>query len=146
TEVKGYDRFSINTNYSYTIPVRMSKSDADELKKIDAELKKNQLERDQLYKEMTESNSTEKNVQIKKTMTDVLSNTKEEIPRDTYVEVVSIDNADKNYNTLKEYIGKKGTTKTALKQNSDGTYSGMIEFTFDFNVISFEKVTVKIIP
>jgi hypothetical protein len=146
TEVKGYDRFSINTNYSYTIPVRMSKSDADELKKIDAELKKNQLERDQLYKEMTESNSTEKNVQIKKTMTDVLSNTKKEIPRDTYVEVVSIDNADKNYNTLKEYIGKKGTTKTALKQNSDGTYSGMIEFTFDFNVISFEKVTVKIIP
>jgi hypothetical protein len=95
---------------------------------------------------MTESNSTEKNVQIKKTMTDVLSNTKKEIPRDTYVEVVSIDNADKNYNTLKEYIGKKGTTKTALKQNSDGTYSGMIEFTFDFNVISFEKVTVKIIP
>jgi hypothetical protein len=146
TEVKGYDRFSINTNYSYTIPVRMSKSDADELKKIDAELKKNQLERDQLYKEMTESNSTEKNVQIKKTMTDVLSNTKKEIPRDTYVEVVSIDNADKNYNTLKEYINKKGTTKTALKQNSDGTYSGMIEFTFDFNVISFEKVTVKIIP
>ena len=146
TEVKGYDRFSINTNYSYTIPVRMSKSDADELKKIDAELKKNQLERDQLYKEMTESNSTEKNVQIKKTMTDVLSNTKKEIPRDTYVEVISIDNADKNYNTLKEYIGKKGTTKTALKQNSDGTYSGMIEFTFDFNVISFEKVTVKIIP
>ena len=146
TEVKGYDRFSINTNYSYTIPVRMSKSDADELKKIDAELKKNQLERDQLYKEMTESNSTEKNVQIKKTMTDVLSNTKKEIPRDTYVEVISIDNADKNYNTLKEYINKKGTTKTTLKQNSDGTYSGMIEFTFDFNVISFEKVTVKIIP
>ena len=146
TEVKGYDRFSINTNYSYTIPVRISKSDADQLKKIDAELEKNQQERDQLYKEMTESNSTEKNVQIKKTMTDVLSNTKKEIPRDTYVEVISIDNADKNYNTLKEYIGKKGTTKTALKQNSDGTYSGMIEFTFDFNVISFEKVTVKIIP
>jgi hypothetical protein len=145
TEEKGYDRFSINTNYSYTIPERLSGKYAAELKANETELKNNQQERDKLYKEMTESNSTEKNVQVKKTMTDVLSAPKKEIPRDTYVEVISIDNTDKKYNQLKDYTGKKGTTKTALKPNSDGTYSGMIEFSFDFNVISFEKVNVKIV-
>jgi hypothetical protein len=124
----------------------MSKSDAAELKKIDAELAKNQQEINKQYKEIVESNSFEKIEQAKKTTTNVLSNTKKEIPINTFVEVVSIDNTDKNYNSLKEYINKKGTTKTALKQNSDGTYSGMIEFTFDFNVIRFEKVNVKIIP
>ena len=145
TEEKGYDRFSINNNYAYTIPERKSKKDADELKKTDAELEKNQQKRDELFNGILENNSVEKTAQAKKTVTDVLSGTKKEIPRDTYVEVISIDNTDKKYNELKNYAGKKGTTKTALKPNSDGTYSGMIEFNTDFSTVSFEKVSVKII-
>ncbi len=94
---------------------------------------------------MLVNNSVEKTEQIKKTMTDVLSAPKKEIPRDTYVEVISIEKSDMNYNQLKEYTGKKGTTKTALKLNSDGTYSGMIEFSSDFSVITFKHVKVKII-
>ncbi|MBK9328800.1 MAG: hypothetical protein IPM95_05635 [Sphingobacteriales bacterium] len=139
-------RFSVNTNFSYTIPERNSISNADELKKTDAELAKNQQERDKLYKEMMESNTSEKMEQSMKAMTDILSAPKKEIPRNTSLEVISIDTSDKNYTQLKKYIGKQGTAKTSLKINSEGTYSGMIEFTFDFNVINFEKVNVKIVP
>ncbi len=95
---------------------------------------------------MMESNTSEKMEQSMKAMTDILSAPKKEIPRNTSLEVISIDTSDKNYNQLKKYIGKQGTAKTSLKINSEGTYSGMIEFTFDFNVINFEKVNVKIVP
>jgi len=146
TEEKGYDRFSINTNYSYTIPVRVSNSTAVDLKEMDTELAQKELERDQLFNDMMESNSIEKKEQTMKTMTDELSSPKKEIARGINVQVISIDIADKNYEQIKNYIGKIGITKTALKPNSDGTYFGMIEFVSDFSTISFEKVDVKIIP
>lgn len=146
TEVKGYDRFSINTNYSYTIPKRTTKSFTEELNKIDAEIDKNQQEINKLYKELIDSNTIENTEQIINNMTNTLSGTNKEIPRNTNIVVVAIDNSNKNYNQLKDYIGKQGTTKTLLKPNNDGSYTGMIEFFSDFNIISFEKVTVKIIP
>jgi hypothetical protein len=95
---------------------------------------------------LIDSNTIENTEQIINNMTNTLSGTNKEIPRNTNIVVVAIDNSNKNYNQLKDYIGKQGTTKTPLKPNNDGSYTGMIEFFSDFNVISFEKVTVKIIP
>lgn len=63
----------------------------------------------------------------------------------TKVELLEIDSKDKNYNTTKGYLKNRGTAKTDLKPTGDGYYKGMIEFYSDFNVISFERIKVKVL-
>jgi hypothetical protein len=143
-EVKGYDRFSINNNYSYTIPIRMSKSDADEMKKIDAELAKNQQEINKLYKEIVEDKLTEKSSMRQKAMTDIFAG-KSAINNPTTVEIIDISTSDKYYTENKKFIGKIGTVEATLIENGDGTYYGTIQFPDEKYSTIFYKIKVKII-
>ncbi len=145
TEVKGYDRFSINTNYSYTIPVRISKSDADELKKIDAELAKNQQERDKLFIDMIDGDASEKMELRQKAMNDALLSNKQSIQATTRVQIMDVSTADKYYAENKKLIGKTGTVEGSLTENGDGTYYGTILFPDEKSSRIFYKVLVKIV-
>jgi hypothetical protein len=140
-----FDKFSINTNYSYSIPKRVTGEYAAELKKNEEALKQNQLERDRLYKELMENNSAEKIEQSKNAMMDILNGGKRDITINTKVEIIDLDPRDNNFNNKAQLIGKQGIAKSVVKDNGDGTFAGTIELNAGLGAIAFERVKLKII-
>lgn len=143
---RNFDRYSINTNYSYTIPKRASGEFAAALRENEEALKKIQLERDRLYKELMESNSDKKMEQAQNAMMDILNGKNPDIAINTKIEIIALDPTDKNYKNNAQFIGKQGITTSILKSIGDGNFAGIIEFKTELGIISFEKVKVKIIP
>ena len=140
-------KFSVNTNFSYTIPEfknQSSSNNGSTLKKLDEELKEIEKERDKISKEIIEDKTMEKSAMRQKAMTDIFSN-KKSINNPATVEVVYISTSDKYYTENKKFIGKSGTIEATLTENGDGTYYGTIQFPNEKYSTIFYSVKVKII-
>ncbi|MCC7521900.1 MAG: PDZ domain-containing protein [Flavobacteriaceae bacterium] len=145
TDTKGFNRFSIQTNFSYTLPERTSSNYSEELEKNAAAIKEKQREIDKLSQELYDTGAQQKVEQLSQDMTDILKESVQEIKTQTTVEVIEVDPSDPKYQEIKDYVGLQGKTMTVLKLNEDGTYKGMIQFFSDFRTLTFEKVKVRII-
>jgi hypothetical protein len=138
-------KFSVNTNFSYTLPEYKNQSDNNNsasLKKSEEELKEIEKERDKISKEIIEDKTMEKSTMRQKAMTDIFAG-KNAINNPATVEVVDISTSDKYYTENKKFIGKTGTVEATLIENGDGTYYGTIQFQKEKYSTIFYKVKVK---
>jgi hypothetical protein len=110
-------KYSVNTNFSYTIPEykTTSSSTSDKsLKELDEEIKQNQEEINKLSKEMLEEKTQEKIEMRSKIFQEIITTNAKTISEPTKVQVIDILTSDKYYTENKKFIGKNGTVEGAL--------------------------------
>jgi hypothetical protein len=141
-------QFSVNTNFSYTIPeykTTSSSTNDKSLKELDEEIKQSQEEINKLSKEMLEEKTLEKIEMRSKIMQEIITTNAKTISEPTKVQIIDISSNDKYYNENKKFIGKTGTIQGSLVEDSEGTFHGTIQFEGEKYSTLFYKVKIKII-
>jgi hypothetical protein len=141
-------RFSVNTNFSYTIPeykITSSFTSDKSLKELDEEIKQNQEEINKLSKEMLEEKTQEKIEMRSKIFQEIITTNAKTISEPTKVQIIDILSTDKYYNENKKFIGKTGTIQGSIVESTDGTFHGTIQFEGEKYSTLFYKVKIEII-
>lgn len=141
----GSNRFSINTNYAYTIPKRNTADSNQEnhSKELDKEIEDKRNKADKLMDELLENKSDEKIELRKRIAQELLTTSGTIINEPKKVQIIAISTSDKYYTENKKFIGKTGAVEGSLIENTDGTYHGTIKFDGETSSTIFYKVTVK---
>jgi len=137
-------RYSVNTNFNYTLPERKPKSTGPSYAELKAATDAAYKEAQEASKVIMEDKTYEKSEMRQKAVTDIFAG-KDIIEEATQVQVVDISTSDKYYTQNKKFIGKIGTVEATLIDNGDETYYGTIQFPNEKYSTIFYKVKVKII-
>jgi len=145
TSTTGSHRFSINNNYTYTIPKREAYSNTTTAtyQQLEDEISKNNEKAKELMQDIYESKSADRKDLLAKSVTDIF-NGKNFIEAETKVAIVDVLSSDKFYNENKKHIGETGIVEM-LTENGDGTYYGMIKFDSEDNTAVFYSVIIKVL-
>jgi len=143
TSNTGSHRFTINNNYSYTIPKRHNSTNSNNLsyQQANEAVEKARKAADEAMQNILDSKSINKQELIKKSTSDILRG-KSFIEAGTKVTITDVPSSDKFYNENKKFIDKTGTVEM-LTENGDGTYYGMIKFEGEKNAAVFYQVKIK---